>query len=509
VAEAQRELVRIGIERPATAATGRPEQWAPELRSFPVATFADLAEVLRHRRVTVVDVRRAAEHRAARVAGAVNIPIHELPRRLSDVPPGEVWVHCESGYRASVAASILDAAGREVVAVDDDFENAARQGLETAPSVASYRVQQILDDAVRGGVTPGAAWGWADASGHVEIGVTGVVATHDEAGGSVPAAPAVESTTLFDLASLTKVYTAVTVLSLAGAGELDLQAPIGQWLPEYTTGPKQRVTLAHLLSHTAGLPASWEGWRSQITGLGSPQARWVPRPRAEVLGDLLDVQLVRGPGLDLEYSCLGYITAMAVAERATGARWDELVAERLLRPLGLRDTTFSPGPARTAPTERQPELGRPLVHGAVHDETAYALGGVSGNAGLFATVSDVVRLGQGLLQGLPGVLPEQLAARLWEDQLAGLLGAERADQVRRQVGFGHSLGLRIGQAGFMGADAAQVRGHTGFTGTSLLADRERGVVVVLLTNRVHPSREGPDLMPVRAAVADVLRGQSA
>ena len=133
VATAQRELVRIGIDRPAAAATGKPEDWVTgtgrELASFPTATFADLAQVRHHRAVTVLDVRRADEHDATRIDGAVNIPLHELPARLADVPAGELWVHCAGGYRASVAASFLSAAGRPLVAVDDSFDQVAEVGL--------------------------------------------------------------------------------------------------------------------------------------------------------------------------------------------------------------------------------------------------------------------------------------------------------------------------------------------------------------------------------------------
>jgi glyoxylase-like metal-dependent hydrolase (beta-lactamase superfamily II)/rhodanese-related sulfurtransferase len=130
VAEAQRELVRIGIDRPAAHATGKPEDWSDrELGSFPTATFADLAQVRHHREVVVLDVRRADEHDAARIDGAVNIPLHELRGRIADVPAGEVWVHCAGGYRASVAASVLDAAGRSLVAIDDSFDHAEQVGL--------------------------------------------------------------------------------------------------------------------------------------------------------------------------------------------------------------------------------------------------------------------------------------------------------------------------------------------------------------------------------------------
>ncbi|MER7246926.1 MBL fold metallo-hydrolase [Kribbella sp. NPDC000426] len=131
VAQAQRELVRIGIDRPAAHATGRPEDWSKgDLVSFPTATFADLAQVRHHRDVVVLDVRRTEEHRDARIVGAVNIPVHELPRRLGEVPPGELWIHCAAGYRASIAASFLHADGRQLVAVDDQFENAAKTDLQ-------------------------------------------------------------------------------------------------------------------------------------------------------------------------------------------------------------------------------------------------------------------------------------------------------------------------------------------------------------------------------------------
>jgi rhodanese-related sulfurtransferase len=123
VAEAQRELVRIGIDRIAGAATGRPEEWTEgALGSFPRATFADLAQVQHHREVAVLDVRRLQEWEEGHLEDARHIPLHELARRLDEVPRGEVWVHCAAGYRASIAASMLAAAGHRVVSIDDDYE---------------------------------------------------------------------------------------------------------------------------------------------------------------------------------------------------------------------------------------------------------------------------------------------------------------------------------------------------------------------------------------------------
>ncbi|MFI6950329.1 rhodanese-like domain-containing protein [Streptomyces sp. NPDC050422] len=133
VAHAQRELARVGIGRPVAAATGAPESWVSgpkELRSFPRAGFADLASAReRGEEPPVLDVRRTAERANGALAGSVHIPVHELPGRLDEVPPGVVWVHCAGGMRAAIAASLLDAAGRAVVAVDDGFAAAAAAGL--------------------------------------------------------------------------------------------------------------------------------------------------------------------------------------------------------------------------------------------------------------------------------------------------------------------------------------------------------------------------------------------
>jgi hydroxyacylglutathione hydrolase len=131
VATAQRDLARIGIDRLAGAATGGPEDWAggQPMASFPVASFSDLAAVRHHRAVTVLDVRRDLEWADGHLDGALHIPLQDLPRRMDDVPLGETWVHCRSGYRAVVAASLLQAAGYPVVAIDDEFAHAPGAGL--------------------------------------------------------------------------------------------------------------------------------------------------------------------------------------------------------------------------------------------------------------------------------------------------------------------------------------------------------------------------------------------
>ncbi|MFC8130500.1 rhodanese-like domain-containing protein [Streptomyces sp. NPDC057302] len=142
IADAQRELTRVGIDRPAAAATGGPASWLREGErpaSFPRATFADLAEARRRGEgALVLDVRRDSERAAGHIAGSVHVPVHELRLRVGEIPDGTVWVHCAGGMRAAIAASLLDAAGRQVVAVDDGIDAAGEAGLPlTTPAARS------------------------------------------------------------------------------------------------------------------------------------------------------------------------------------------------------------------------------------------------------------------------------------------------------------------------------------------------------------------------------------
>jgi len=139
VADAQRDLTRIGVDRLAGTA-GPPHEWrdeAPHLDSYPVADFEALAAIARDQPVAVLDVRRRLEWSSGHIEGALHVPLHQLPGRLPDLPPDPIWVHCQAGYRASVAASILSAAGHRVTAIDDDFGNAARAGLPVTSAPAA------------------------------------------------------------------------------------------------------------------------------------------------------------------------------------------------------------------------------------------------------------------------------------------------------------------------------------------------------------------------------------
>jgi CubicO group peptidase (beta-lactamase class C family) len=201
------------------------------------------------------------------------------------------------------------------------------------------------------------------------------------------------------------------------------------------------------------------------------------------------------PGAQFQYSDLGLITLAAIAERVTGAGLDELVRRHITEPLGMRDTMFNPAPAlrtRCAATEEMPWTGRGMVRGQVHDEKAYHLRGVAGHAGLFSTAADLGRLAQALLAGGAEVLRPQTVAAMLANR-NGRFGADAA----------HGLGVELCQPWYMGRLAGRWSfGHTGFTGTSLVADPVRHTIAVLLSNRVHPSRRRGNINAARRALAN-------
>jgi CubicO group peptidase (beta-lactamase class C family) len=301
---------------------------------------------------------------------------------------------------------------------------------------------------------------------------------------SLDSGVAVTESSLFDLASLTKAFVAVAALSVWEDGLVDLDAPVAEVLPVGTGAGAGRVTLRLLLTHTAGLPPTSSLWREEGD----------PGPLLErVLATPLDTE----PGSQHAYSCLGYIAAGRVLEIVTAAPLDALVRRRVLDPLGAGSARFGPVATTTAvATEAQP--GRGVVHGTVHDELAHALGRPVGNAGLFGTADDVLALGELLLgtgEGRAGrVLGPDAMALLRSPSTVGSAGS---------APYAQAVGFRIADPGFMGSVPGI--GHTGFTGTSLVANPARGTVTVLLTNRVHPTRVGTDVGPLRRALAEAVR----
>lgn len=333
---------------------------------------------------------------------------------------------------------------------------------------------------------------------------TGVLATYGNDGAQLDEHDRVNATpsTMFDLASLTKTFSAYTLLSMVREGILDLDEPVVRTLAPWAEPGKRKATLRHLLTHTAGLPPSWYGWRTPLLATlraGGPE-RLTTSPIAsmknELEEDLLSTPLDSEPGQRRRYSDVSFNTAMVLAERVTGRQWPELVRAYTLEPLGLDQVTFHPDPKLTACTEYAPELHRGMIQGDVHDETSWAMGGECANAGLFATARAVADFAETLRIGAC----EPASHLLWDDELARIV--KRAVPFEENSLNGASLGLQIGATHWMGVHGGESRGHTGFTGTSFQIDRRRALTIVLLTNRVHPSRSRNLVTALRPAVAE-------
>jgi CubicO group peptidase (beta-lactamase class C family) len=293
----------------------------------------------------------------------------------------------------------------------------------------------------------------------------------------------ISTSTVFDLASLTKVVgTLPVVLHLLADGRLSLESKVADLLPEFSTGPEERarVTVEHLLTHTSVLPATSEYWRLGL----QPQ---------QLARQLLEEPLVAPPGSQVLYSDIGFIVLGRVAEAVTGRRLDALVEDWVATPLGLGHTGYGAAPGDdVAATEPGPDGSCRL--GMVHDETAAALSVPAGHAGLFATAGDLAAyLGAWASNGEEW-LPQGWRQEAVRDRTAGLGGHRGLGWVAR----GDSLD-RLGERWPSSAVS-----HTGFTGTSLAVDPPSGRWVVLLTNDVHFGRDRGTIGALRLAVHEAL-----
>lgn len=322
-------------------------------------------------------------------------------------------------------------------------------------------------------------------------GAEAVIGSHDRVlasvgVGSVDWAPSAEPTdsTIWDLASLTKVVGMTTgIMQLVAEGRVNLDAPAQRYIPRFKGPGKRRVTIRHLITHSSGLPA----WRPLYKeGIGPEEAL-----RLVYLTPLDTV-----PGARMAYSDLGAILLGQVIEKVTKERLSTYLRRRAWQPLKMTDTRYKPDSAllaRIAPTEYDPWRQR-MIQGVVHDQNAYALGGISGHAGLFSSGRDLARFARmylnfGALDGRRVLEPRLIYefARVQDSAFSN-----RALGWEKPTGS-NSAGRRMSPAAF---------GHTGFTGTSIWIDPANDLFVVLLTNRVNPTRQNNRFGEVRIAVAD-------
>src|SRR6266481_2514964 len=306
--------------------------------------------------------------------------------------------------------------------------------------------------------------------------------------------PVVTTDTIYDIASLTKVVVTTTLVEKLVEGDfpspLNVDAPIERYLPEWTKGPqpewRHKVTVRNLMTHTSGLPPFKEYWRTSTS-------------KQETLGRIFAEPLEYEPGTKVVYSDLGIILMAEIIQRLTGKPLDVLANENIFGPLGMKHSMYSPPKAiwpEIAPTEFDSQLRHRLVQGEVHDENAFAIGGVSGHAGVFSTAADLAVFCQMLLNG--GVYAHQRILK--RATIVEFTVPQPLAQNMRTLGWvvpteGSSSGRYFSSHSY---------GHTGFTGTTIWIDPDRQLFVVLLTNRVHPTRENHKIAEVRPAVHDAV-----
>jgi CubicO group peptidase (beta-lactamase class C family) len=353
------------------------------------------------------------------------------------------------------------APARDVVHARHDLSSPSAAGMSDA---ALRRAEEAVWSEIHRGSFPGAA---------LAVGRWGHVVLEQGLGrtGTLPGDPRVDpDRTVYDLASLTKVVgTTTAVMLLVEDGRMNLDDPVHAYLPEYRGDGKHAVTVRHLLTHTSGLP-DW----ANLTG---------PTER-DVLAAALRVPLQNAPGMRVRYTDVGFVILWAAAERAAGEPLYRLLDRRVFGPLEMHSTSFVMGEGchRCAGTARSQGAA---FQGRVHDPIARRMNGITGNAGLFSTAHDMARFAAMMANG--GSL----------DGVRVLRESTVREFTRRQPGSGtRALGWDTPGEPGTGAAGSRVSarsyGHTGFTGTSMWIDPDRGTWVVLLANRTYV--DGPNRM---------------
>ena len=326
----------------------------------------------------------------------------------------------------------------------------------------------------------------------VAVGVHGRLVALNSFGhlSSAPDAPSMPRDAIFDLASLTKVVGTTTAAEiLYDRGLLDLDRPVVDYLPAFAGTPgHERITVRHLLSHSSGLFTTDLLWQHS-------------RNRQELLALIDHMPVAWAPGTHYQYRDENMILMGEIVERITGKPLDRFLHDAAFTPLGMRDTGFNPPAgrmARIAPTEQDDVFRHRLIRGEVHDENASVLGGVAGHAGLFSTARDLAKLAQlyldhGRYRGRQILTPQAIAAFTTRQAIPP--GSSRA--------LGWDMPDPSGSfAGPLASPDALI--HTGFTGTSIYIDRKRDAFIILLTNRVNPTRDNKQIAPARIAIHTAL-----
>ena len=299
--------------------------------------------------------------------------------------------------------------------------------------------------------------------------------------------PAVDDSTIYDLASLTKVVATTTaVMRLCDKGLIDLDAPVGRYIQQFTEGEKRRITIRQLLLHRSGFPPFRRLWTLAST-------------RTAALDSAFVTPLEEPPGDSTIYSDINMMALGAVVEHVARVPLDVYARDAVFRPLGMTETCFNPPPVlqwHAAPTEFDSLWRKRQIIGTVHDENASLLGGVSGHAGLFSTASDLARFALMMLN-----CGRAYGHEIYSYSTYDVFLRTPYPPGERWLGW-DKVSPEGSSAGSLFSDASY--GHTGFTGTSLWIDPVNHVAVILLTNRVSPSRANQKILRFRPVLHDAV-----
>lgn len=290
-------------------------------------------------------------------------------------------------------------------------------------------------------------------------------------------------TTLFDLASLTKVIATTTCTMICfDRGLFKLDDKVSKYIPQFAQNGKKEITIRNLLLHNSGLPAFKRYYEMYNNA-------------ADVLNDIYTTKLEYPTGTKTVYSDLGIITLGKIIEKVTDMKLDKFAQKEIFNPLGMKNTIYNPPDSlknRCAPTEYDNYWRHRQIQGEVHDETASMLGGVAGHAGLFSTAGDIAKVLQMLLQN-----GEFNGRQIIRPGTIKLFTKRQSENSSRALGW-DTKSKTGSSAGNLFSDNSY--GHTGFTGTSVWTDPKRKLFVVFLTNRVYPTRKNHKLFRVRPAL---------
>jgi muramoyltetrapeptide carboxypeptidase LdcA involved in peptidoglycan recycling/CubicO group peptidase (beta-lactamase class C family) len=401
----------------------------------------------------------------------------------------EATLNSDEKYLCYHTPSAIKNSGKAICSItSEQYQAKHKKKRLSGQSTYFYEIDSLMAEATRKFVFPGAVLLFSkneEVLFHKAYGIGNIIKNFP-----------VALNTVFDLASLTKpLATTTSIMALVRDGKLTLEDQLGQILPEFKNSDKNEIRIEHLLSHTSGLPDYLPYFRIL-------EKYPLHERKSQLRQLLLDTHLKNSIGHTTLYSDLGFMILSWIIERTAGVRIDRFVTDEVFSPIGLTNLFYQDFYEEKkmvdfAATEICP-WRKTLIEGVVHDENAYAVGGIEGHAGLFGTAEDIHRL----LKHMLLIHNESLSIGLFPTHVVKTF-LQRWNSFDRSLGFDTPSDKNSSAGHFFSRDSV---GHLGFTGTSFWIDLQRSIIVILLTNRIHPDRNNEKLKKFRPVLHDTIMG---